>query len=111
MSIKETFENLSSDTADTLEAANDVATTDTEQLFVRLAVAVCNELSQVRSAVNSVAFGHLPSYKVRMVGGLDVATSADYAFNKSVQTYRFQMRLDGNLSHASHVKTFRGYSA
>jgi len=68
-------------------------------------------MSSVGSAVNSVAFGHFPSYKVRMVGGLDVATSADYAFNKSVQTYRFQMRLDGNLSHASHVALFTGYSA
>lgn len=68
-------------------------------------------MSSVGSAVNSVAFGHLPSYKVRMAGGLDVATSADYAFNKSVQTYRFQMRLDGNLAHSSHVKVFQGYSA
>lgn len=68
-------------------------------------------MSSVGSAVNSVAFGHLPSYKVRMVGGLDVATSADYAFNKSVQTYRFQMRLDGNLAHSSHIKVFTGYSA
>lgn len=68
-------------------------------------------MSSVGSAVNSVAFGHLPSYKVRMAGGLQVATSADYAFNQDVTTYRFLMRLDGNLTHAGHVKLFTGYSA
>lgn len=56
----------------------------------------------------SVAFGHLPSYKVRVAGGLQVATSTDYAFNADVTTYRFLMRLDGALSHAGHVKVFVG---
>jgi len=68
-------------------------------------------MSSVGSAVNSVAFGHLESYKTRMAGGLQVATSADYAFNQDVTTYRFLMRVDGNLSHAGHVKLFTGYSA
>jgi HK97 family phage major capsid protein len=54
----------------------------------------------------AVAFGHLPSYKVRMAGGIDVASSADYAFNKDLVTYRFLMRVDGDLTHASHIKLF-----
>lgn len=56
----------------------------------------------------SVVFGHLPSYKVRMAGGLQIAQSADYAFNTDVTTFRVTMRVDGNLTHAGHVKFFRG---
>jgi HK97 family phage major capsid protein len=56
----------------------------------------------------SVLFGHLPSYKVRMAGGLQVAQSADYAFNQDVTTFRVTMRVDGNLTHAGHVKYFKG---
>lgn len=56
----------------------------------------------------SVLFGHLPSYKVRMAGGLQIAQSADYAFNTDVTTFRVTMRVDGNLTHAGHVKFFRG---
>jgi HK97 family phage major capsid protein len=56
----------------------------------------------------SVIFGHLPSYKVRMAGGLQVASSTDYAFNKDQTFYRFLMRVDGDLTHAGHVKYFVG---
>ena len=56
----------------------------------------------------SVLFGHFPSYKVRMAGGLQVASSADYAFNTDTVTYRFVMRVDGDLTHASHVRHFVG---
>jgi HK97 family phage major capsid protein len=59
----------------------------------------------------SVLFGHLPSYKVRMAGGLAVASSADYAFNKDTVTYRFSMRVDGKIAHASHIRKFTGGSA
>jgi HK97 family phage major capsid protein len=58
-----------------------------------------------------VAFGHLPSYKVRMAGGLDVASSGDYAFNQDLITYRFLMRLDGDLTHTSHIKLFESVTA
>jgi len=54
----------------------------------------------------ALAFGHIPSYKVRMAGGLDVASSEDYAFNANLVTYRALMRLDGDLTHASHIKLF-----
>lgn len=68
-------------------------------------------MASVGTGAASVAFGHLPSYKVRMAGGLSVASSTDYAFNKDVTTYRFLMRVDGGLTHAGHVKIFEGYSA
>ena len=56
----------------------------------------------------SVLFGHLPSYLVRTVGGIQVATSTDYAFNQDVTTFRVMMRVDGDLTHASHIKYFAG---
>lgn len=58
--------------------------------------------------VGSVLFGHLPSYKVRLAGGLQVASSSDFAFNTDLITYRFLIRLDGKLSHSSHVNFFKG---
>ena len=59
----------------------------------------------------SVLFGHFPSYKVRLAGGLQVASSTDYAFNTDVVTYRFLIRIDGDLTHASHVRHFVGGAA
>lgn len=59
----------------------------------------------------SVLFGHLPSYKVRMAGGLQVASSSDYAFNTDTVTYRFTMRVDGDLTHSGHVRHFVGAAA
>jgi HK97 family phage major capsid protein len=58
--------------------------------------------------VGSVLFGHMPSYKVRVAGGIQVATSSDYAFNQDVTTFRVMMRVDGDLTHASHIKYFKG---
>lgn len=65
-------------------------------------------MASTGTANKSVLFGHLPSYKVRMAGGLQVAQSADYAFNQDVTTFRVTMRVDGNLTHAGHVKYFKG---
>lgn len=56
----------------------------------------------------SVVFGDISSYKVRVAGGLQVATSADYAFGNDVTTYRVVMRVDGDLTHAGHIKHFVG---
>jgi HK97 family phage major capsid protein len=58
--------------------------------------------------VGSVLFGHMPSYKVRVAGGVQVATSTDYAFNTDSTTFRVLMRVDGDLTHASHIKYFKG---
>jgi len=60
-------------------------------------------MSAVGSGVKSVIFGHLPSYKVASTG-LDVAVSTDAQFERDVTVYRWTYRVDGKLSHASHVK-------
>jgi HK97 family phage major capsid protein len=65
-------------------------------------------IAAVGTGTKSVIFGHLPSYKVRMAGGLQVAQSSDVRFEQDTTVFRFIMRLDGNLTHASHVKTFQG---
>ena len=65
-------------------------------------------VAAVATGAKSVLFGHLPSYKVRIAGGIDIAQSPDYAFNQDVTTFRVKMRVDGGLTHASHVKYFKG---
>lgn len=58
------------------------------------------------SAAKSVIFGHLPSYYVRMAGGLRLDRSDDYAFNADLVTFRASMRVDGNLPVSQHIKFF-----
>jgi HK97 family phage major capsid protein len=65
-------------------------------------------MAATATSAKSVVFGHMPSYKVRMAGGLQIAQSQDYAFNTDVTTFRVLMRVDGNLTHSGHVKFFRG---
>jgi HK97 family phage major capsid protein len=65
-------------------------------------------VAAVATGAKSVLFGHLPSYKVRVAGGINVATSTDYAFNTDVTTFRGTMRLDGGLTHATHIGYFKG---
>jgi HK97 family phage major capsid protein len=62
----------------------------------------------VATAAFSIGFGHLPSYKARVAGGIQVAQSADYAFNEDVTTFRVTARVDGKLTHASHFVKFKG---
>jgi HK97 family phage major capsid protein len=56
----------------------------------------------------SVVAGSLDSYKVRLAGGLDVASSTDFAFQNDLVTWRFTMRLDGDLTSNTEVKHFVG---
>lgn len=65
-------------------------------------------MASLGTGAKSVLFGHMPSYLVRTVGGIQVATSTDYAFNQDVTTFRVMMRVDGDLTHASHIKYFAG---
>lgn len=65
-------------------------------------------LAAIATGAKSVVFGDLASYKVRIAGGIQVASSQDYAFNTDLTTWRFLIRLDGNLTHSSHVKYFVG---
>ena len=62
-------------------------------------------------SAKSVLFGHLPSYYVRMAGGLRLDRSDDYAFNADLVTFRATMRVDGTLPQTSHVKHFIGNAA
>jgi len=68
-------------------------------------------IAPVGLGAKSVLFGDLQSYKVRVAGGLQVASSQDYAFNTDLTTWRFLIRLDGNLTHSAHIKTFIGNAA
>ncbi len=65
-------------------------------------------VAAVGTAAKSVLFGHLPSFKVRVAGGMRVDQSADFAFNTDTVTYRGLMRVDGGLTHATHIGFFKG---
>lgn len=65
-------------------------------------------MAAAATSAKSVLFGHMPSYKVRVAGGVQVATSTDYAFNTDSTVFRVLMRVDGDLTHASHIKYFVG---
>jgi HK97 family phage major capsid protein len=65
-------------------------------------------IAAVGSASKSVLFGHLPSFKVRVAGGVRVDQSTDYAFNTDTVTYRGVIRLDGALTIPSHIGFFQG---
>jgi HK97 family phage major capsid protein len=82
-----------------------VGTPDT---FAGFSVIENPALAAIGTGAKSVLFGHMPSYKVRVAGGLQVATSTDYAFNTDTITYRVLLRVDGDLTHSSHIKFFKG---
>lgn len=65
-------------------------------------------VAAVGTGNKSVLFGHLPSFKVRVAGGIRVDQSADFAFNTDTVTYRGVIRLDGGLTHATHIGYFKG---
>jgi HK97 family phage major capsid protein len=65
-------------------------------------------VAAVGSATKSVLFGHLPSFKVRVAGGVRIDQSSDFQFSQDLVNYRGIIRLDGALTHASHVGFFRG---
>jgi HK97 family phage major capsid protein len=65
-------------------------------------------VASVAPSAKSVLFGHLPSFKVRVAGGIRVDQSTDFAFNTDTVTYRGLIRLDGGLTHATHIGYFKG---
>jgi HK97 family phage major capsid protein len=65
-------------------------------------------VAAVATGAKSVLFGHLPSFKVRVAGGIRVDQSADFAFNTDTVSYRGLIRLDGGLTHATHIGYFKG---
>ena len=76
--------------------------------FAGFSVVENPHVADVATGASSVLFGDLNSYKVRVAGGIQVASSTDYAFNTDLTTWRFLIRLDGNLTHSAHVKYFKG---
>jgi len=62
----------------------------------------------VATGAKSVLFGYLPAFKARVAGGVQVATSTDFAFNTDVTAYRGLIRVDGGLTHATHIGFFKG---
>ena len=56
----------------------------------------------------SVIAGSMDSYKVRLAGGLDVASSTEFAFQNDLTTWRFLLRVDGDLTSNTEVKHFVG---
>ena len=76
--------------------------------FAGFSVVENPHIADVAVDADSVLFGSLDSYKVRVAGGLQVASSTDYAFNTDLTTWRFVIRLDGDLTHSSEVVKFTG---
>jgi HK97 family phage major capsid protein len=66
------------------------------------------QVAAVGTAAKSVLFGHLPSFKIRVAGGVRIDQSSDFAFNTDTTTYRGIIRLDGGLTHASHIGFYQG---
>jgi len=66
------------------------------------------QIPAVATGAKSVLFGHLPSFKARVAGGVQVASSTDFNFNTDVTSYRGLIRVDGGLTHASHIGFFKG---
>jgi HK97 family phage major capsid protein len=62
----------------------------------------------VATGAKSVLFGHLPSFKARVAGGVQVASSTDFNFNTDVTSYRGLIRVDGGLTISSHIGYFKG---
>jgi HK97 family phage major capsid protein len=56
----------------------------------------------------SIVFGDLGAIKTVLVGGVDIASSADFAFNYGLITYRIQVRGVTGLIEATAVKSFKG---
>lgn len=67
-----------------------------------------NPAMEFGTSKKSVLYGKLDDYLVRQVGGIQVATSTDYAFNTDVTTFRVTWRGDGNLAATGSVKYFVG---
>lgn len=62
------------------------------------------------AASKSIVYGKLDDFIVRQAGGIQVATSTDYAFNQDVTTFRITWRGDSGLG-ADSVNHFRGGTA
>lgn len=75
-------------------------------------VHINDSMANPANSAKSVLFGHLPSYFIREVNGIDVAVSDDFAFDYSVRTFRVTLRTDADLvDQTGAVKVFVGGAA
>ena len=65
-------------------------------------------IPDIATGAKSVIAGDLASYYVRTVGGIRLDRSDDFQFGSDLTTFRFTMRVDGNLPQTSHIKYFKG---
>ena len=59
-------------------------------------VYVDGNLDAATSGKRAVVFAHMPSYAVRIAGGLEISRSDDFAFANDLATFRFILRGDGD---------------
>ena len=59
-------------------------------------VYVDGNIDAATSGKRAVVFAHMPSYAVRIAGGLQIDRSDDFAFNTGLATFRYQLRGDGD---------------
>ena len=57
---------------------------------------VDGNIDAATSGKRAVVFAHMPSYAVRLAGGLQIDRSDDFAFNTGLATFRYQLRGDGD---------------
>ena len=60
-------------------------------------VYVDGNIDAVTSGKRALVFAHMPSFMVRIAGGLQGDRSDDYAFNTGLATFRYQMRADSDV--------------
>lgn len=61
-------------------------------------------MAAVAAGSKSLLAGDMDSFFVRTAGGIEVATSSDYAFANGLVTYRASLRVDSNTPQTSHIK-------
>jgi len=61
-------------------------------------------MAEATTGNKSVIVGHMPSYYVRTVGGIQLDRSDDFAFSAGLATFRATFRVDGALPQVSHIK-------
>ena len=72
-------------------------TAGTPSTLLGYPVYVDGNLDAVTSGKRALVFAHMPSFMVRIAGGLQVDRSDDYAFANGLATFRFQMRADSDV--------------
>ena len=65
-------------------------------------------MESTATSKKSVLFGDFSSHLVRVVNGIEIARSDDYAFANDIITWRATIRIDSDLGQSANVKYFVG---